>query len=645
MDEASELVQKGRHTFLKMMLSFPDGVVLSPQQVDFAIYRYLYHLSAAAYVTVPNRPDKKTAKNQRQRLCDLRDQLGQFTVHNNTNNLHIHGDLSTVDCLTSQVIVINDGLWKIASEYARQETMLDLGMLPLGHVPRYVLDKVDGPVRVVDTMDRVIAKAATQSPAKPTWIDHGWVPLPKTEAQYHRGRPHPGYAFQGVMAEAFPNGLPQRPPRVPHVSGMDPTEYTRLLDEREALQKRNRADLAALLTKNNMCITPGRKSGLVLCVNRDRVPMREVSKGWTRPWLGTFAGLQGGWELGLSAEQQSVAPDHDRSIEFMTARMVQAKETFPKWYDETLFPFLLPWTEYCVEIRQINGQTLRPGRMKLAELKTLADTYLESACDGTVAKTVDEAQPGTVPACTLTLRPNCLPGEMLLAIHRIPLARIDEFKDRFDPSLILRVGDGYFTGVLILQYAMAQRWESRNARARLADDIVREFGAEHWSDGFPMPEVPALLRRGWVFPRIVRIPHLRVCEPAQELLAQAWVQLMAEEKDWWINVAKISELRKGVAPGSITKNLENKLWRVPLRRGNPTTPGDIKTISAPVPTLKESKQAKTEEEEDRETKIELPSSPLPVPPRVGEDDEEEKKKKRRLQEGQTRDINPQGRTR
>jgi hypothetical protein len=108
---------------------------------------------------------------------------------------------------------------------------------------------------------------------------------------------------------------------------------------------------------------------------------------------------------------------------------------------------------------------------------------------------------------------------------------------------------------------------------------------------------------------------------------------MEAEKAWWVAVAKISETRKGLAPGTITNNLEDKLYRLPLRRGGPQKSIEAKgrvAMPAPMPAVKSSKQAEIEDAEDQKQKNESPSTtPLPVPPPVGGDNEEKKKKKRR----------------
>jgi len=660
-DSASNRVQEGRNTFLKIMTSFDTGIILSPRQLDYAMDRYLYHLSVAAYVTVPNLPGKKLNKRQRQQRRDLRDQIAEFTAHDNTDNVHVHGDMSMVDKLSGQVIVLNDGYWKYASEYARQETLIDLGLLPLNEPARYVLQKIGGLNRIVDTQEELNkdwGQEADKTPAETMLetlevdLEEPIHSLPDTAAQFHRGRRHPGEAFRKVIAEAYPDGPPVPPPRIQKTEGMDDRTFLRLDDERTASVKKARAEFNELLTKHNMSIKAGKKSGLVLCAHGEHAPMLEVTRGfdprWTKKAIEKFTWLKGKWEIGLPAEQQDVAQGQRRSVEFMTYRMWLAREKYPEWYEKSLDPYTLPWKDYSVEIRQLNGQTQRPGRMSLEALKSVADEYVNNSCEGTVAKNMDSAKTGQVPACTMTVRPCMQDGEMLLAVHGIPGVHIDEFKQRYDPALVLRTETGYYTAVLNLHYDPEQRWPARNARARVGNDIVKEFGARNWTDGFLMPEVPGLRENGWVFPRIMRPPHLRVSEAAQKALGEAWQKLVAEEHAWWTKVAEIAEKRRGLPSGTITAKLEAKLHREPLRRGGPkaenkTEPSleRVQSIEAvrvltPGTGAGSSKNDRREEDKAEQKKnTPQPQNPMPVPRQI--DDEEEKEKKRKLREKQERE--------
>ena len=660
-DSASKLVQEGRNTFLKIMKSYDTGIILSPRQLDYAMDRYLYHLSATAYVTVPNLPGKKLNKKERQQHRDLRDQIAEFTAHDNTDNVHVHGDMSMVDKLTGQVIVLNNGYWKYASEYARQETLIDLGMLPLNEPRRYVLQKIGDLNRIVDTqealnkdLDQEADKTAAETMLEMLEVDmeEPLHPLPETPAQFHRGRRHPGEAFRRVLAEAYPDGPPAPPPKIQRTEGMDDRTYLRLDDERTASVKKARTDFEALLIKNNMSIRTGKKSGLVLCAHGEHAPMLEVTRGfdprWTKKAIEGFTWLRGNWEIGLPAEQHDVAQGHKSSVEFMSYRMWLARQEYPAWYEKSLDPYTLPWKDYSVEIRQLNGQTQRPGRMPLDNLKGIADEYLNNSCEGTVARNTDSAKPGQVPACTMTVRPCMKDGEMLLAIHGIPGIRLDEFKQQYDPALVLRTETGYYSAILKLHYDPQQRWAARNARARVGNDLVKEFGAKSWSDGFLMPEVPGLRENGWVFPRIMRPPHLRVSEAAQKALGEAWQKLVAEEHAWWTKVAEIAEKRRGLPSGTITAKLEAKLHREPLRRGGPkaenkTEPSleRVQSIEAvrvltPGTGAGSSKNDRREEDKAEQKKnTPQPQNPMPVPRQI--DDEEEKEKKRKLREKQERE--------
>ena len=666
-DSASKLVQDGRNTFIKIMLSLDKDVILSPRQLDYAMDRYLYHLSVAAYVTAPNTSGKKSAKKDRQQPRDLRDQIAEFTAHDNTDNLHIHGDISMVDKLTGQVIVLNDGFWKYASEYARQETMLDLGMLPLNHSPRYVIREIDGLKRIEDTLEnqkKDDGQVAELTPEE-TMLEmleadlaEPMHPLPKTAAQFHRGRKHPGEAFRRMLANAYPDGPPSPPPPVQKTEVMPDREYIRLDDERSASIKKARADFHDLLKKHNMSVKTGKKSGLVLCAHGEHTAMLDVMRTfdprWTKRAIEKFTWLRGKWEIGLPAKEQDASQGHKGSVEFMTYRMWVARQQYPEWYEKSLDPHTLPWADYSVEIRQVKGQTQRPGRMPLEALKTIADDYLNNSCEGTVAKDTETAKPGQVPACTMTVRPSMIGGEMLLAIHGIPEARVEEFKLRYDPALLLRVDTGFYTAVLNLQYDPEQRWPARNSRARVGNDLVNEFGASGWSDGFLMPEVPGLLGDGWVFPRIMRPPHLRVSEAAQQALADAWQKLVEEEKVWWIRIAKIAEKRQGLPPGTITANLERKLYRDALRRGGPKAPDKTEPSLATVKSIEAvrvlapgvgtgSTKNDRREEDKAEQKKSTPQPENPTPVFRPIDDEEEEEQKRKLREKQKQEQEDQQR--
>ena len=669
-DAASKHVQEGRNTFIKIMLSLDKDVILSPRQLDYAMDRYLYHLSVPAYVTAPNASGKKLAKTERQQHRDLRDQIAEFTTHDNTDNVHVHGDMSMVDKLTGQVIVINDGFWKYASEYARQETMLDLGMLPLTESPRYVVRKINGLTRVEDTEEDAkdqkkdqVAQEAMEETAEETMremievdLDEPLDPLPKTAAQFHRGRQHPGEAFRKMVAEAYPDGPPPPLPSIPDTENFTDPAHLQALKERLTRAEKARADFEALLIKNNMSIRTGRKSGLVLCAHGEHAAMFDVTRGfdprWTRMAIEKFTWLKGRWEIGLPAKEQDVSLGRKSSVEFMTYRMWVARQKYPEWYAKSLDPHSLPWVDYSVEVRQLNGQTQRPGRMPLEALKSLADDYLNNSCEGTVAQDMEAAKLGQVPACTLTVRPCMRNGEMLLAIHGIPKARLDEFKQRYDPALVLRVETGFYTAVLNLHYDPQQRWPARNARARVGNDIVQEFGAGGWSDGFLMPEVPGLLGDGWVFPRVTRPSHLRVSEAAQTAMAEAWQKLVAEEKAWWIKVAEIAEKRQGLRSGAITGNLAGKLHREGLRRGGPKAPdkaGPILEIARSIEAVRVltpgggagSSKNDRRAEDKAEQKKTTPQPQNPVPMLRPNDDEDEKKKKRKLREKQKQEQQEQ----
>jgi len=461
-----------------------------------------------------------------------------------------------------------------------------------------------------------------------------------------------------MLANAYPDGPPSPPPPVQKTEVMPDREYIRLDDERSASIKKARADFHDLLKKHNMSVKTGKKSGLVLCAHGEHTAMLDVMRTfdprWTKRAIEKFTWLRGKWEIGLPAKEQDASQGHKGSVEFMTYRMWVARQQYPEWYEKSLDPHTLPWADYSVEIRQVKGQTQRPGRMPLEALKTIADDYLNNSCEGTVAKDTETAKPGQVPACTMTVRPSMIGGEMLLAIHGIPEARVEEFKLRYDPALLLRVDTGFYTAVLNLQYDPEQRWPARNSRARVGNDLVNEFGASGWSDGFLMPEVPGLLGDGWVFPRIMRPPHLRVSEAAQQALADAWQKLVEEEKVWWIRIAKIAEKRQGLPPGTITANLETKLYRDALRRGGPKAPDKTEPSLATVKSIEAvrvlapgvgtgSTKNDRREEDKAEQKKSTPQPENPTPVFRPIDDEEEEEKKRKLREKQKQEQEDQQR--
>jgi hypothetical protein len=665
-DTAGKFVQEGRNTFLKIMMSFDTGIILSPRQVDYAVDRYLHHLSVAAYVTAPSAPGEKVAKSQRQQRRDLRDQIAEFTAHDNTDNLHLHGDLSMVDKFTGQVIVINNGYWKYGSEYARQETLIDLGMLPVNEPARYLMREINGLNRVEDTLESQTVNDG-QDPEKTAAeimqevLEVDLVKplnfLPATAAQFHRGRPHPGEAFHKMVADAYPEGPPPPLPPIPATENFTDPAHIRALKERLVSAEKARADFGALLIKNNMSIKTGGKSGLVLSAHGEHVAMLKATKAfdqrWTRKAIEGFTWLSGKWELGLPAEKQEITQDHKSSVEYLRERLLLGREKHAGWFEKSLSPHALPWPDYSVEVRQLNGQTQRPGRMPLAELKSVADDYINNACEGTVAKTTATAKSGNVPACTMTIRPCMRDGEMLLAIHDIPEVCIEEFKKRFDPALLLRTEMGHYTAVMLLHYDQSQRWQARNARARVGNDIVSELGAKNWTDGFLMPEAPGLQEKGWVFPRIMRAPHRKVSEVAQKTLGDAWQKLVVEEHAWWSKVAEIAEQRQGLPPGAITTKLENTLHREPLRRGGPLAQNtaepsldrvqaiEMARVLAPGTGDGSSKNDRHEEDEAKQKKS-TPQLQNSAPLIRVDDEEEAKEKKRKLQEKLEQEQQEQG---
>ena len=646
-DELSARVQGRRHTFMILMLSNPPGVIRSPKQNNYVLILYLGHLSKTALVTLPptakaekgvydglNSKERRRKERARQRERQIEYDLTKLTcfgaTHDTTDNIHMHVVISLFALLTGQLVVINGGKWKFASEYARQETMRDLGYPPKYEI--YSLETKNGQTRV-----KVDFKLKQKQKNEEIRMMAGAaVPQFKMRvAEYFRGQPHPVNVFRAVMAKAYPQG---RPPE--YFEKSNPGADADIAVSSNSLIL---IELDSVLKKHNLGLGIGDTGELMISANGQEAHARLVDNSWNKKYFELRFNLKGQWYIGMPIKNQ--AAGFGESIQRKVVNWIKkARQEHPLDMAGTRIGKYLPWIEYNVEVTQVNGSVKRFGIMSREDLAKCSDAYLDALCDGAVAlKTPSNTKP-EFPLGTVTLRPVMLPGEMLLCIHQIPQERIDEFDRRYKPVTIIRTMNlpdkpPVFTAVLLLHHALCDRRPARDCRARLGDRLVREYGAHSWSDGFQLPDVPGKLANfpNWFVPRFAVVRNLEFSKAAQEMLPAIWKELLGEEVAWWKMIAEIKEKRMNLVPGTIVKNLNTELeFSKPLDLDYPVRSQIADTMSEMLAPLKsfEVKELRALDSIDEEESEKLQQ--IAVPEYAADDEEEEKRKRKRAEQQQYR---------
>ena len=642
-DQAGKHVSAQNNTWMRLLISHPSGVILSPRQHRWVVDKLLKELAPLCTITKPpgakfvemNENLTKAEKRKRRRMRQAERSMpfnplklvGRAMIHDTTDNPHNHGNWSLVDPGTGNVVSFNGGKWKLAAAYAKQCVERAMGE----DVPELlILDVVNGQIRVkidTDVQQEIEAKKPPKTKAE-LELEKYQPPRKKKAAQVFRGRQDPALAFRDAVNLMYPDGPPLPPPPKPEIQIPDNIDrkliYQGLTQHPEVQQilapqnrwlegvRQAREEFEDLLKRNNMCIRVNKYGGLVLCMAGDHVKLnKEVDSRWTRVAIEAFTRVKGEWTLGLPEKEQNRLKRGDKSY-----REWLATHSEPRKSEQD---YNLPWSEAYVETKTMDGKTLRSR-------KTIDTALTEDYLLHVKGKKLTENGKKRIAACSLTVRPVCRPGEMLLCLDEIPSDRIEAFNLKYKPALVLKVGSNNYTAVIVLRYDVDQRWQARNSRAWIGYELMKESGAKRWSDGFFMPDVPLLAGPYWICPKVIGIPHNRVSEEAQALMPVAWEKLVAAEKQWWMRVTTIEEKQRGLNPGALTSKFIHNEYE-PLRQC-----GSEKAVSIALTPQLVDKKADSKATDELDSKKKLAIQPISATAEKRRLDDEEELKKRKLKE-------------
>ena len=568
-------LQTNRKPAVEIIISLPPGVAWSPRQWEAFWERFLYHLGRVTYVTdhcVRRRGLHQPRVRPPQFIpADFNRFMAVVVGHNNSGSEHLQPLVILFDPILKQVGVINDGFEQVGVQWAARRAEEDLFLQRHPQMPDYLaivegkLDErtsryvpKDGRLRVVDPKLVKKVKYDLYVFHKKREPEPDKIPAKATLGAIMRHTPSPVFQLRTWLEETPPERFPSL------------------------------MALGRFLESHNACLLRHpRTAGLQFCVDGSRVKPRSIDAAWSSPKL--FARWpklkQRGQIIGRPpAAQQRILVQQNLSrlaaAGFATGKPSQQQcaaiiQTALAGIDR------LPWQEFIIEERRMDGTTQRCGELTAAALKNKIHQLF--------------AQPLPKLNLTLHFRPVLPPGQLLVPLWDLTRANADRLRRNYDVALLTETEPGRYSAMILVAAPDGEPWEKQRALRRLTYCLAKRYQASPEvvaADGLPLPALPQLATTGQVVGLVGEV-HGRPCQHASRWLAllvsghalrdQQWAQGTAGwvlrqpevrqlPKDWEMNLLALRARKvylenvKAIAGSPVRSvNLEDLNRRVAVR--------------------------------------------------------------------------------